>query len=146
LIGVLKLRFLGILDLFNSPIVIILIVVVVFAAIACFTSLKPNPRHLKEEVEEILKASNIEYEISDPISKNYTFDLKINNQTYTVLVLPIEKHAEVTINNFNTWEMHYGGGDRPGKAQPYKQMIAEIPAFNRGDTKDNKKYAVKYQY
>jgi hypothetical protein len=25
-------------------------------------------------------------------------------------------------------------------------MIAEIPAFNRGDTKDNKKYAVKYQY
>ena len=67
-------RFLGILDLFNSPIIIILIVVVIFAAIACFISLKPNPRHLKEEVEEVLKTSNIEYEISDPINKNYTFD------------------------------------------------------------------------
>ena len=94
-------RFLGILDLFNSPIVIILIVVVVFAAIVCFISLKPNPRHLKEEVEEILKAANVEYEITDPTSKNYTLDLKINNQSYTVLVLPLEKHAEVTINNFN---------------------------------------------
>ena len=136
-------RFLGILDLFNSPIVIILIVVVVFAAIVCLISLKPNPRHLKEEVEEVLKAANIEYEITDPTSKNYTFDLKINNQSYTVLVLPIEKHAEVTINNFNTWEMHYGGGDRPGKAQPYKQMIAEIPAFMKVETSNKKLVLVR---
>lgn len=131
-------RFLGILDLFNSPVIVILAVVIVFALIVCFTSFKPNPRHLKEEVEEVLKEANIEYEISDASNKSYTLELTIKEQKYTVLVLPIEKHAEVTINNYNTWEMHFGGGDQPGKAQPYKQMIAEIPSFMKIETENKK--------
>ena len=131
-------RFLGILNLLDSPIIIILIIVILVAVGACFVSFKPSTKHLKEEIETILKNENIEYEITDSNNKSYNFDLKINDTKYSVLVLPIEKHSEITINNFNTWEMRFGGGDKPGKAQPYKQLIAEIPLFMKLETTNKK--------
>ena len=130
-------NFLGILDIFNSPILLILGIVIIVALVMIFTSLKPNPKHAVEDIEQILKDNNIDYTLELSVDKNYTFDLTVNNQKYTVLVLPIEKFAEVTINNINTWEMHYGAGDRPGKAQPFKTKIAEIPGFMNLD-KENK--------
>lgn len=122
-------RFLGILDLLNSPIIVILVIVLGAALVISLTSLKPNPKYILKDIEKLLKDNQIDYQINSPENKDYTFKLTVENQEYTVLVLPIEKFAEVTINNFNTWEMHYGAGDRPGKAQPFKTKIAEIPTF-----------------
>jgi hypothetical protein len=128
------LNFLG---LFDSPTIIILGIVIIVALVAIFSSLKPSPKRVIEDIEKILKDNNIDYTITLSDDKNYTFDLTINNVTYTTLVLPIEKFAEVTINNFNTWEMHYGAGDKPGKAQPFKTKIVEIPGFMNVE-KENK--------
>ncbi len=125
------------LGLFDSPTIIILGVVIIVALVAIFSSLKPSPKRVIEDIEKILKDNNIDYTITLSDDKNYTFDLTINNVTYTTLVLPIEKFAEVTINNFNTWEMHYGAGDKPGKAQPFKTKIVEIPGFMNVE-KENK--------
>ena len=131
-------RFLGILNLLDSPIIIILIIIVLISIGACFVSFKPSSKALKEEIENILKSNNIDYEIFEPTNKSYNLDLLVNNTKYSILVLPIEKHAEITINNFNTWEMRFGGGDKPGKAQPYKQLIAEIPPFMKLETANKK--------
>ena len=125
------------LGLFDSPTIIILGIVIIVALVAIFSSLKPSPKRVIEDIEKILKDNNIDYTITLSDDKNYTFDLTINNVTYTTLVLPIEKFAEVTINNFNTWEMHYGAGDKPGKAQPFKTKIVEIPGFMNVE-KENK--------
>ncbi len=125
------------LGLFDSPTIFVLGVVIVVALVAVFSSLKPSPKRVIEDIEKVLKDNNIDYIINLTEDKNYTFDLTINNVTYTTLVLPIEKFAEVTINNFNTWEMHYGAGDKPGKAQPFKTKIVEIPGFMNVE-KENK--------
>lgn len=130
-------RFLGILDLLNSPIIIILIIVLGIALFVSLTSLKANPKLVIKDIAKVLDDNNITFTINDSNCKDYTFNLTVDNTIYTVLVLPIEKFAEVTINNFNTWEMHYGAGDRPGKAQPFKNKIVEIPNFMKLD-KENK--------
>ena len=131
-------RFLGILDLFNSPIIFILIVVIGFALVLVFSSFKPNPKQVIEDIEKTLKDNNIDYTIELSENKNYSFILTVNNKKYIVLVLPIEKFAEVTINNVTTWEMHYGAGDKPGKAQPYKTRIPEIPSFMNTESEYDK--------
>lgn len=117
------------LGLFDSPTIFVLVAVIGVAIIAVLSTLKPSPKRVIEDIEKVLKDNNIDYTIKLSENKSYTLDLTINNTTYTTLVLPIEKFAEVTINNFNTWEMHYGAGDKPGKAQPFKTRIAEIPNF-----------------
>ncbi len=117
------------LGLFNSPTIFVLVAVIGVALIAVLSTLKPSPKRVIEDIERVLKDNNIDYTIKLSNDNSYTLDLTINNTTYTTLVLPIEKFAEVTINNFNTWEMHYGAGNKPGKAQPFKTRIAEIPNF-----------------
>lgn len=117
------------LGFFDSPTIFVLVAVIGVAIIAVLSTLKPSPKRVIEDIEKVLKDNNIDYTIKLSENKSYTLDLTINNTTYTTLVLPIEKFAEVTINNFNTWEMHYGAGDKPGKAQPFKTRIAEIPNF-----------------
>lgn len=135
-------RFLGILDLINSPIIVILVIVIIAALIITLSSFKPSPRHIKEDIERVLKDSQIDYFISDSTNKAYTFELTVENKKYAVLVLPIEKFAEITINNFNTWEMHFGAGDRPGKAQPFKTKIGEIPPFMNFEYPDGDKIVI----
>lgn len=125
------------LGLFDSPTIFVLGTVIIVALVAVFSSLKPSPKRVIEDIEKTLKDNKIDYIINLSNDKNYTLDLTINNVTYTTLVLPIEKFAEVTINNINTWEMHYGAGDKPGKAQPFKTKIMEIPGFMSLD-KENK--------
>ncbi len=129
-------RFLGILDLLNSPIIVVLVIILGTTLIISLTSLKTNPKLTIKDISKILNDNNIKFTITNSNCKDYSFDLTVGNITYAVLVLPIEKFAEVTINNFNTWEMHYGAGDRPGKAQPFKTRIAEIPPFMKLETKN----------
>ena len=129
-------KFLGILNLLDSPIILVLIVVIIIAIVMIFTSLKPSPKFAIKDIAKI-DDNQIKFQITDSNCKDYTFDLTVGDTTYTTLVLPIEKFAEVTINNFNTWEMHYGAGEKPGKAQPFKTKIAEIPNFMKLE-KENK--------
>lgn len=125
------------LGLFNSPTIFVLVAVIIVALLAIFSSLKPNPKFSIKDISKVLDDNQIKFQITDSNRKDYTFDLTVNDVTYTTLVLPIEKFAEVTINNFNTWEMHYGAGEKVGKAQPFKTKIAEIPSFMNVE-KENK--------
>ena len=125
------------LGLFNSPTIFVLVAVIIVALLAIFSSLKPNPKFSIKDISKVLDDNHIKFQITDSNRKDYTFDLTVNDVTYTTLVLPIEKFAEVTINNFNTWEMHYGAGEKVGKAQPFKTKIAEIPSFMNVE-KENK--------
>ena len=125
------------LGLFNSPTICVLVAVIIVALLAILSSLKPNPKFSIKDISKVLDDNQIKFQITDSNRKDYTFDLTVNDVTYTTLVLPIEKFAEVTINNFNTWEMHYGAGEKVGKAQPFKTKIAEIPSFMNVE-KENK--------
>ena len=125
------------LGLFNSPTIFVLVAVIIVALLAIFSSLKPNPKFSIKDISKVLDDNQIKFQITDSNRKDYTFDLTVNDVTYTTLVLPIEKFAEVTINNFNTWEMHYGAGEKVGKAQPFKTKISEIPSFMNVE-KENK--------
>ena len=117
------------LGFFSSPTIFVLVAVIIVALLAIFSSLKPNPKFSIKDISKVLDDNQIKFQITDSNRKDYTFDLTVNDVTYTTLVLPIEKFAEVTINNFNTWEMHYGAGEKVGKAQPFKTKISEIPSF-----------------
>lgn len=117
------------LGLFNSPTIFVLGAVILVALVAIFTSLKPSPKVIIKDIAKVLDDNQIKFQITDSNCKDYTFDLTVGDTTYTTLVLPIEKFAEVTINNFNTWEMHYGAGNKPGKAQPFKTKLVQIPNF-----------------
>lgn len=125
------------LNLFSSQLIFILIILIIIIGVIIFVNFKPNPKFIIKDIAKVLDDHQIKFHINDSTDGNYTFDLTIENTTYTVLVLPIENFAEITINNFNTWEMHYGAGDKPGKAQPFKVRIPEIPGFMSLD-KENK--------
>ena len=42
-------------------------------------------------------------------------------------------YSEIQINSRATWEVKYGAGNTPGKAQPHRRFLTEVSAFQNKD-------------
>lgn len=122
----------------------IIILAIIFILIIFFSIFGPIKQ--KNTFENNLKAF-LEKEYSNfSFSKNttepYDYDLKIENHKYLIKTISIPSYADVQINNKTTWEIKYGAGPTPGKAQPHKKFLSGISSFMNYNTNDATKVIV----
>lgn len=116
-------------------IIIVLAIIALFVVVLIFT----KNANIKSSIEEnfYTKIKELGYEIKDVEFKCYNQIIKNNNVTFLVKLIKIPEYAEIQINNKVTWEIKYGAGNTPGKAQPYKKMLKDISEFMNLETKEN---------
>lgn len=69
------------------------------------------------------------YELTKCKAEYHNYILKTKSNTYFIALLNVPDYSEVIINNKNTWELRYGAGNTPGKAQPNRRYLKEIKNF-----------------
>lgn len=116
-------------------IIIVIAIIALFVVVLIFT----KNANIKSSIEEnfYTKIKELGYEIKDVEFKCYNQIIKNNNVTFLVKLIKIPEYAEIQINNKVTWEIKYGAGNTPGKAQPYKKMLKDISEFMNLETKEN---------
>ena len=117
-------------------IIFIIIAVIAVGIIIIFTT-KNEYSKANEQDAFYNKIKELGYEIENIEYKCYNQIIKNGNTTFIVKTINIPDYAEIQINNKVTWEIKYGAGNTPGKAQPYKRMLKDISDFMNLVTKEN---------
>lgn len=103
--------------------------------------IKPSldKKKIKEELDKIASYNN--YQLVNVQKRNYDFYLQSNgNAKYAkifVRVLFVPRISTITINSKDTWELHYGGSNKPGSSYPNKRYLNELTSFLRMNASDN---------
>lgn len=117
---------------------IILGIIAVIAAVIIIIFTTKNEYSKANENEDFYnKIKSLGYEIEEIEFKCYNQLIKKDDITFIVKTIKIPDYAEIQINNKVTWEIKYGAGNAPGKAQPYKKMLKDISDFMNLETKEN---------
>lgn len=118
--------------------IIIFIVLAVIAVIVLILVFTKNA-NIKSSIEESFynKIKDLGYEVTNIENKCYDQIIKNSEITFIVKTIKIPEHAEIQINNKVTWEIKYGAGNTPGKAQPYKKYLKDIAEFMNLEIKEN---------
>jgi hypothetical protein len=96
---------------------------------------KRNLKRVKVKVNEFLKAEYIHAKVIDPHKKSYDFLFQIDETKYFIRVLSLPMSGELVCFNKTSWQIHYGGGKRPGKTFTKKKPIPELNSFILFDPK-----------
>ena len=120
-----------------EDIIIIIIIVLIVLGILIFVFAKSEKN--KSTIEETFynKIKELGYEVTDVEYKCYNQIIKNEQVTFIVKTIKIPEYAEIQINNKVTWEIKYGAGNTPGKAQPYKKMLKDISEFMNLKVQEN---------
>lgn len=123
-----------ILSVFQEPIfyvglVIGVLVIIGLIVFFLFSSPVTNKGSWVNELSQKLSQENITYKFESVSNKPYDYKVTIQDKVYFVKILGIPNYAEVQINNVTTWEIKYGAGKNPGKAQPFKKYAHGIESF-----------------
>lgn len=112
------------------PILIILITFGIIGAVI-WTTYLPKMKRKKAIAAfiEYLNKSKLTYSLKEGNCQFYDLRLEISNTIYYIKFLILPSFSEVQINNKTTWEVKYGAGNTPGKAQPKKRYLTEIIDF-----------------
>lgn len=78
-----------------------------------------------------------EFELEKSKVSSYDYHLKLNEKEYFIKTISVPNYAEVQVNSKTTWEIKYGAGDNPGKAQPLKKYASNIGPFMALKTEPN---------
>ncbi|MBE6130752.1 MAG: hypothetical protein E7183_03450 [Erysipelotrichaceae bacterium] len=118
--------------------IIIFIVLAVITAVVLILVFTKNA-NIKSSIEESFynKIKTLGYEITNIENKCYDQIIKNSEITFIVKIIKIPEYAEIQINNKVTWEIKYGAGNTPGKAQPYKKYLKDIENFMNYTPQDN---------
>ncbi len=121
--------------------IIIAIIFIIIFFISIFGPIKQRNsfEHLLKEFLE-KEYGNFHFEKSS--SSIYDYDLIINNHKYIIKTISIPSYALVQINSKTTWEVKYGAGPTPGKAQPHQKYLSSISSFMKYDEKESTKVIV----
>lgn len=96
---------------------------------------KRNLKIVKAKVNEFLKQEYIHAKVIDSQKKSYDFYFQIDEVRYFIKVLTLPIAGELVSYNKTSWQIHYGGGKRPGKTFTKKRPIPELSSFVLFDPK-----------
>ena len=117
---------------------IIIAVVLLIISISIINSVLPivKKKKLIEKFENYLKKSKKDYSFKVLNKDIYDIDLTISNKKYVIKIIIIPEYSEVQINSKETWEVKYGAGNTPGKAQPHNRYLNEVSTFQKTNFPD----------
>lgn len=118
---------------------IIIIIIVAIAVIGVLILSFAKSEQNKSTIEESFynKIKELGYEVIEKDNGIYNQLIKKDQLTFIVKIIKIPEYAEIQINNKVTWEIKYGAGNTPGKAQPHKKYLKDISEFMNLETKEN---------
>lgn len=118
---------------------VVIIGVLLFLGYIIFKNFEPKikAKKLIESLTFYLNKLNTKYDLTILKKDIYDIDLKINDKHYVIKILIVPEYSEIQINSRVTWEVKYGAGNTPGKAQPYKRFLTEISEFQKKDFDEN---------
>lgn len=116
--------------------IIIGVVILIFITISIIKPIK-HKNSFESSLKEFLEKNYQEnYEFQKSTNSLYNYDLKILDKKFALKIIPIPSYAEVQINNKVTWEIKYGAGATPGRAQPNKKYLSGIAGFMNYQTNE----------
>lgn len=118
---------------------VIIIGVLLFLGYIIFKNFEPKikTKKLIESLTFYLNKLNTKYDLTILKKDTYDIDLKINDKHYVIKILIVPEYSEIQINSRVTWEVKYGAGNTPGKAQPHRRYLTEISEFQKKDFDEN---------
>lgn len=118
---------------------IVIIGVLLFLGYIIYKNFEPKikTKKLIESLTFYLNKLNTKYELNILKKDICDIDLKINNKHYVIKILIVPEYSEIQINSRVTWEVKYGAGNTPGKAQPYRRFLTEVSEFQKKDFDEN---------
>lgn len=102
-----------------------------------------KPRMDKKNVINKLavKVEACGYKLYQEKGDNYDFALlSSGNSKYSkilIKIITVPKVSTITVNSKNTWNLHYGGSNEPGKGFPNNRYLTNISSFLDMDIEDN---------
>ncbi len=118
---------------------VIIVIVLMIIGYFIYKSIEPKIKKNKtiKNLTNYLDKLNTKYQLNIKEKALYDLDLKINNKEYIIKILVVPEYSEIQVNSKATWEVKYGAGNTPGKAQPHKRFLTEISTFQNKDFDDN---------
>ena len=111
---------------------VIILGIIIYTIVSPIKNRSTYETNLKTQLD---KLGN--YELEKPKNVPYDYLVKINNKEFLIKTISVPNHAEVQVNSKTTWEIKYGAGDVPGKAQPFKKYLSNISQFMHYKNNDN---------
>lgn len=130
------------LNVFQEPIFYIgiglgMVLIIGLIIFFIFSAPVANKGGWASEICKKLTEQNIDFTIDNSNNQIYDYKLLVNDKTFLVKLLGIPSYAEIQINNVTTWEVKYGAGKNPGKAQPFRKYVHGIESFMNLKTQEN---------
>lgn len=116
----------------NTLLIILLVLCLVgMAVIIIYTLVIPKvlSNSFENNLKQYLDKNQIPYQLESSKNRLFNLELSINDTNYLIKIINIPNNAEVQINNVTTWEVKYGAGNHPGKAQPNRKYLSGISGF-----------------
>lgn len=127
----------------SMPFILITIIILIIAILIYnFFTPKIKKQKVIKRLENYLKDSQNNYELSYSENDIFDINLKINNFNFVIKIVTIPSFSEIQINNKATWEVKYGAGNTPGKVQPHKRYLTEIINFQNIELADSIKVVI----
>ena len=120
-----------------EDIIIIIVITLIVLGILIFVFAKSEKNKSTIEESFYSKIKELGYEIIEKDDGVINQIIKNEKVTFLVKIIKIPEYAEIQINNKVTWEIKYGAGNTPGKAQPYKKMVKDISEFMNLKVQEN---------
>lgn len=108
--------------------IILGIIFLIIIFISIFGPIK-GKNNFENNLKAFLEKEYTNYSFNKCTSKPFDYTLEIENKKFLIKTISIPAYAEVQINSKTTWEIKYGAGPTPGKAQPHKKYLSGIASF-----------------
>lgn len=129
----------------NTFLIIILAACLIgLALIIIYTLIIPKvlSNSFENNLKQYLDNNQISYNLEPSKNRLFNLELTINETIYLLKIINIPNNAEVQVNNMTTWEVKYGAGNHPGKAQPNHKYLSGIAGFMNYKPQTNEKRIV----
>ncbi len=109
--------------------IIVGIMILIFITISIIKPIK-HKNSFESSLKEFLESNYHEhFKLQKSNNSLYNYELEIYDHKFVLKTISIPSYAEVQINNKVTWEIKYGAGATPGRAQPNKKYLSGIAGF-----------------
>lgn len=119
-------------------IIIILVFLITIAIIVLAITPHKQKDNYETNLRNFLTGKHANFSLVKSLQHSYDLDLDFNDLHFLIKLVFIPSCADVQVNSKSTWEIKYGAGDNPGKAQPFKKYLgSHIDEFMALKTPDN---------
>lgn len=103
--------------------------------------IKPNmqKKEIKKVLDDIANKNNYNIVVTQKASYDFVLESNVESKYKKIFIKisVVPRVSTITINSKNTWNLHYGGTNSPGKGFPYNRFMDELKPYLNMKVEDN---------